>query len=224
MPNYQNGKIYAIRSHQTDKIYVGSTCKKYLSGRMSGHLCEYKRYLDADKFTGSVSYEILTHGDAYIELLESYPCDTKDELLSREGHYIRTLDCVNKNIAGRTAKQYNEDNRDKLKKQRKEYEKKNRVKICDQKKKWVKDNIERIGPIVKEYQKGYRVDNKEKLNKYSSNYYETNKKEQLAKMAKHYQANKEEKRKKVSEHYKANRDRINARRRELARLKKDKKD
>ena len=36
MPNYQNGKIYCIRSHQTDNIYIGSTTQK-LCVRMAEH-------------------------------------------------------------------------------------------------------------------------------------------------------------------------------------------
>ena len=38
----------------------------------------------------------------YIELLENYPCTTKEELRAREGHYIREMGTLNKYIAGRT--------------------------------------------------------------------------------------------------------------------------
>jgi hypothetical protein len=33
-------------------------------------------------------------------LIEENPCDTKDQLLARERHYIDTLNCVNKYKAG----------------------------------------------------------------------------------------------------------------------------
>jgi hypothetical protein len=49
MVNYQEGKIYKIISPLTDKIYVGSTTKKYLSERLCRHLCDYKRYLNVSK-------------------------------------------------------------------------------------------------------------------------------------------------------------------------------
>lgn len=28
MPDYNKGKIYSLRSHQTNDIYIGSTCQK----------------------------------------------------------------------------------------------------------------------------------------------------------------------------------------------------
>ena len=34
---YSRGKIYKIVSDCTDKIYIGSTCEKYLSNRLAGH-------------------------------------------------------------------------------------------------------------------------------------------------------------------------------------------
>ena len=42
-----------------------------------------------------------------IVLIELCPCDTKDELTSRESHYIRTMECVNKMIPDRTKSEYN---------------------------------------------------------------------------------------------------------------------
>ena len=37
-----------------------------------------------------------------IELIETHPCKTQEELLQREGHYIQTLECVNKTVVGRS--------------------------------------------------------------------------------------------------------------------------
>ena len=51
---------------------------------------------------------------------------TKNELLQREAHYIRTLRCVNKVVLGRTTKEYHGDKKDKIKQYRedsKEYKK-----------------------------------------------------------------------------------------------------
>jgi hypothetical protein len=52
---------------------------------------------------------LLKYGDAYIELLEAYPCDNKMMLDKKEGGCIRAEpNCVNKVVAGRTQKEYRE--------------------------------------------------------------------------------------------------------------------
>ena len=50
-----------------------------------------------------------------IALLELFPCESKDELVSKEAYYIRKLDCVNKVIPDRTMNEWREDNKDKIK-------------------------------------------------------------------------------------------------------------
>jgi len=113
---YENGKIYAIRSHQTDDIYIGSTTQP-LYKRFSSHKANFK-----DKSYRYVSVnELLKYDDVYIELLQGYCCDNKMELLKREGEFIRSMDCVNKRVAGRTHKEHYEDNKDKIKEQVKAY-------------------------------------------------------------------------------------------------------
>ena len=130
--NYQNGKIYTIRSHQTPLIYIGGTCTA-LRKRMHKHRSMYRMYLKGSKKYIS-SFEILKYDDAYIELLELCPCNMKIELDRREGQLIRSHDCVNKIIPGRTRKEYYQDNKDRIKqyyqdnKDRiKEYQKKRRM-------------------------------------------------------------------------------------------------
>jgi hypothetical protein len=54
--DYQNGKIYCIRSHKTDLIYVGSTCQP-LSKRLGKHRDYYKAYLKTGK-SKEYSYKI----------------------------------------------------------------------------------------------------------------------------------------------------------------------
>ena len=98
--NYQNGKIYAIRSWQTDKYYIGSTTQP-LSKLLSYHKTDYNAWVIREiKYI--TSYEIFKYGDAYIELIENCPCDTKDELHQREGELIRKhiAEVVNKNMPG----------------------------------------------------------------------------------------------------------------------------
>lgn len=114
MPNYQNGKIYSIRSHQTDLIYIGSTTQK-LANRIGQHKKMYKKYLNGNK-NYYTSFKILEYDDAYIELIKLYPCTCKSELQKEEGLFIRKLNCVNKFVAGRSQKQYRIDNKEKIKK------------------------------------------------------------------------------------------------------------
>lgn len=91
--NYKNSKIYIIRSNKTDSVYVGSTyntleCR--FSGHKSTHNCSKKKVSSSIIFNYGIN-------DAYIELLEEYPCNSRDELLKREGELMRTIkNCVNK--------------------------------------------------------------------------------------------------------------------------------
>ena len=127
MVNYQNSKIYKIQpiiDHDEGDIYIGSTTKTYLSQRMDTHRSEYKRW-KLGKSSHIRSYDLFDKygiDNCQILLIESYPCETRDELSSREGYFIRTLKCVNKNIAGRSVKesnkQYYKKNSDKINEKR----------------------------------------------------------------------------------------------------------
>ena len=106
MPDYKQGKIYAVRSHHTDDVYIGSTIQT-LSKRMAHHRCRFKTN---DSFTSCSS--ILKHKDAYIELVEDFPCDNIDQLRKREGETIRnTLKCVNMRIAGQSKQDYRDSHK-----------------------------------------------------------------------------------------------------------------
>jgi hypothetical protein len=47
----------------------------------------------------------------YIELYEIFPCDNKEQLNKRGGEIIREIATLSKNIAGRTIKEYYEQNK-----------------------------------------------------------------------------------------------------------------
>ena len=143
MVNYANGKIYKIVSDQTEKCYVGSTTKKYLSDRMSNHRNDRKRY-QLGKQHYVTSYEILKYDDCKIILLENYPCQSKDQLHARERHYIENLNCVNKVIPTRKMKEYYQDNKESIAKQMKEYREINKESIAKHKKKYRQTNKEEI--------------------------------------------------------------------------------
>lgn len=88
MVNYQNGKIYKIVSKNTDKIYIGSTARPRLSERMTEHRSDYAYCLQHPEARRCKSFDMLALGDCKIILLESYPCDSKDQLRAREQYYL----------------------------------------------------------------------------------------------------------------------------------------
>ena len=126
--DYNNGKIYTIRSYQTDDIYIGSTTQT-LTKRLSKHKGDFKAWKKG-KHHYITSYELIKYDDVYIELLELCPCSNKMELCRREGQLQREMDCVNKGIAGRTRKEYRDDNKEKIK----EYVEANKEKINEMRK------------------------------------------------------------------------------------------
>lgn len=86
MPNYQQSKIYKIISPHTDKIYIGSTIKQYLSQRLVKHKSDFKRWQQGKTHKVS-SFDLIELGNVEIILLELYPCNSKDELTSRERYW-----------------------------------------------------------------------------------------------------------------------------------------
>jgi len=164
MPNYQNGKIYTIRCRTDDtKIYVGSTTMT-LSKRIAEH-----RYASVNKEkTKTMWYkDIEDWKDWYIELYEECPCENKEQLCKREGEVIREIGNLNKDIAGRTRKEWTTDNPEKVKITQKKFYENHKEEILEVNKKWMEDNKE----YRKEYKKAYREENKEKIAEYRANYW-----------------------------------------------------
>ena len=94
MVNYKQGKIYKIECNVTGLIYIGSTCKKKLSGRMTEHRSKYKKYLNGESNYYS-SFIVMENKDYDIILIEDYPCKSKDQLFARERYYTNEIECVN---------------------------------------------------------------------------------------------------------------------------------
>ena len=117
MPDYQNSKIYRLWCDETDKIYIGSTTLK-LCNRLAHHKSSHNSCRSKTLFEIS--------NNVKIELIENYPCNSKEELNKKEGEHIRGMDCVNKNIAGRTIIEWREDNKEDQRKKIREYKKKNK--------------------------------------------------------------------------------------------------
>jgi len=167
--NYQNGKIYSIRTHQTDIVYIGSTTQE-LSMRMAGHRRNYRSHLRG-KGDGSSSIEILKYEDSYIELIQKFPCVDKSELHRKEGEIIRLTDnAVNKRVAGRNIKEYRFDNKEVIAAGMKKYQEANKEVISEKKKEYYKSNKE----VINEKRKEYREANKEAILEKKKEYYKAN--------------------------------------------------
>lgn len=159
MPDYSKGKVYTIRFHNSNDIYIGSTIQP-LAKRLGGHKIKDRTInkLIEEKYNNDWS-------NCYIELYENYACNNKEELCKKEGEIIRLFindenyNCINKRIECRKKKQYCEDNFEKIKEYKKEYYKENIEKIKERHKKYCEENKEKN----KEYQKEYYDQNIEKL-------------------------------------------------------------
>ena len=107
--DYKNGKIYQILHKVNDEVYVGSTTQS-LCKRLSSHKLN-------SKVRDSNIYKLICEigeDNIYIELIETYPCNSREELNAREGYYIRERGTQNQIIAGRTKQQWREENQEKI--------------------------------------------------------------------------------------------------------------
>ena len=162
MNRYENGRIYKIVDNAYTKCYVGSTCETLIK-RFQRHKKDYQDYLDGRRFdntTSCILFEEFGVENCKIELIENCPCNNKEELRRREGHYIQEMNCVNKRIAGRTKQEYNEYYKDRRREINKEYKQNNKDKYKQHKKNYVNNNREKVN----EYHLSYYHRKKETLN------------------------------------------------------------
>ena len=163
MVNYKQGKIYKIECNVTGLIYIGSTCKKKLSQRMTEHRSNYKKYLNGKKKYYS-AFIVMKNDDYDIILIEDFPCNSKDQLFARERYHTNKIECVNicKNqglcleLGKKKYKQeYNQINKEHIKEYKQEYNQINKEHI-------------------KEYNQEYKQINKEHIKEYNREYREIN--------------------------------------------------
>jgi len=222
--DYSKTKIYKIWSPLGDKIYIGSTTKEYLSQRMTTHRYTYNKYKKTNKefITSFILFDEYGLENCIIELLEAKECNNINEAKQLEGGYIRNLECVNKNIAGRIYKEYYEDNKEVINTRHKEYYEDNKDVINTRHKEYYEDNKD----VINIQQIKYRNNNEEKMKKHYENnknennirakqYYEDNK----DKIKKYREANKE----RMKLYYETNKERINEQKRINKQLKKEQK-
>jgi patatin-like phospholipase/acyl hydrolase len=156
MPDYQQGKIYKL--YINDLVYIGSTAQPRLSMRLGQHKSKYKQWVkNRDEYVSS--FELFKVGTPTIELIELFPCGSKDELRAREGYHQRANNCVNKNIAGRSKTEYGEA-----------YREANRPQIVEKKKVYYEANR----PHILERQKAYKEENQQQILEQAKVYYAAN--------------------------------------------------
>lgn len=104
MNRYEKGKIYKL-INQDGMAYYGSTIH-CIDKRKSKHHCDFKS--GNSKYTSKFLFE--NNKFVTVQLVENFPCNSKNELCARERFYIENNPCVNKVIPTRTGKEYYQDN------------------------------------------------------------------------------------------------------------------
>ena len=84
MTDYSKGKIYKIIDESNNDVYYGSTTQTLK-----------RRYKNHEVFTRYNK----SRDNCRIELIEDYPCNSREELEKREQYYLDNNDCINKKRA-----------------------------------------------------------------------------------------------------------------------------
>ena len=102
------GKIYKLECNETDMIYYGSTCQRYLCNRKTTHLSNYKDFLTGKFKHNLTAFQILKNMNFKMTLVENYPCKSREELEYRERYYIENFECINTSIPRKTVEEQKE--------------------------------------------------------------------------------------------------------------------
>ena len=149
---YRYGVIYKIVNSINSEIYVGSSTSD-LETRMIKHRSDAKQRPEISKFYKYMNELGIDNFD--IELVEEYPCESKEELRNREGEIIREIGTLNHRIENRTKQEYKQEwidtNRERVNEQRRERRRNNPEKTKE-------ENIK-----SREYKKKYAENHKEEI-------------------------------------------------------------
>ena len=145
--DYANGKIYCIRNTIDDDIYIGSTCQP-LSKRMEVHRMSLKGYKKHRKLYSKISE--IGNDKFYIELVEEYQCENKEQLRKREGYYIREMGTLNHLIAGQTQKEYYDHNKEHILQYHKQHYESNKEKLLEQNREYREHNKDELNKKQRE--------------------------------------------------------------------------
>ena len=172
--NYSNSCVYKICCNDINitDCYVGSTTNLNERRRHHKDACNNEN-------SNSYNYNVYKFirdnggwGNWTVVLVESYSdCKSREELLRFERYHIEQLEAtLNRQVPGRTLKEYCQDNSEKIKEYKKKHYKNNSEKIKEDQKQYRKNNTEKI----KENQKQYYKNNAEKIKENKKEYRENN--------------------------------------------------
>ena len=119
---YENGKIYAYTSSQTNQVYIGSCvderkrdqqhrrdCKKWKADGQKSKWNQTRSGIWTKSWPGCASIQILKYDDAKMIILENYPCKSSEELRKREQYWMNQDQYYNKLVNKRKAYRSEED-------------------------------------------------------------------------------------------------------------------
>ena len=167
MPDYTQGKIYKVWDNAYTECYIGSTVET-LSSRMAKHRAQYKRWKanQAKFLTAFLLFDKFGVENCKVELLEHFPRACRSELEAREGYHHRQHDCVNKQIAGRSHKEYLIEHREPIRNQRKGYYLRNKDALSVWQKQYRQHNKIKVQQTLHEWYDANRTAHNEKQREY----------------------------------------------------------
>jgi hypothetical protein len=201
--DYKNGKIYKMIS-PSGLVYVGSTCQS-LAVRKAKHKRSYNCW-KRGTYHYVTSFKLFDESldNIDIVLLENFQCSSKEELHSRERHFIDSLECVNKTTPCRTKKEYRVEKKDELNEKKRQHYSANK----DRLKSIYKEYYDANKKVIQEQHSQYYEKNKEAIDEYRLKYRIDNHDLICEKKRKHYDANKERIRQEQAEYRKANSEKL----------------
>jgi len=171
--DYQRSKIYKLccRDVNITDCYVGSTSNMIRRKSQHKNTCNNEK----SKAYNFNVYQFIRNTGGWCNwdmvLVESFPCDSKHELHTRERYWMETLHAtLNRSVPTRSKKEYREDNADKVKEYTRELYKKNSEKIKESCRKYRENNVEEGREKAKKY---YEM-NSEKIKERHREFYKTN--------------------------------------------------
>jgi hypothetical protein len=173
--NYNNTIFYRIvcKDLNVKDCYVGSTTNFTKRKQQHKENCLEK----SKKYNYRVYQFIINNGgwdNWSMIMIEKISCENHQDVLKLERKFLEDFNAtLNMNIPSRTSKEYNEENKEKMKEYHKSYTDKNKDKKKEYDKLYNEENKEKI----KVKNKLYNQENKEKINLRQKLYNEENKDE-----------------------------------------------
>jgi hypothetical protein len=125
----RTGKIYKLVSNVDgdNNVYVGKT-ENTLTKRKSQHKSSSIKKPDRRVYQ---TFNHTNWDNVSIVLVETVLFDTVEEFSARERYWIDTISTLNKVKPGRTAVEYHQDNKERIKEQQKQYYEQNKDRISE---------------------------------------------------------------------------------------------